>query len=129
MALLYDPSITFNAQGNILATSTSIAALATNSAAVVDFSTNSLGGWVQIAPTGGGTVNATNGCLVSIYPAGDSAPHYDTVAIASFTIPITASTQTPQSILLPTGKYSITLKNLDAGSNAITCGVTSNPMA
>jgi hypothetical protein len=128
MSLSSDPSVTYNAQGNVLATSTSIAASGSHTGSIVDFSSNSLGGWVQVTPTGGGTVATTNGCQVSIFPAGDSTPHYDYYPVIQQVIAIVASTATPLSFLLPTGKYSITLANLDA-TNAITAGITSNPVA
>jgi hypothetical protein len=128
MSLSSDPSVTYNSQGNILATSTSIAASASHPGSIVDFSSSSLGGWVQVTPTGGSAVATTNGCVVSIYPAGDSTPHYDYYAIFQQTIGIVASTATPLSFLLPTGKYSISLTNVDA-TNAITAGITSNPIA
>jgi hypothetical protein len=128
MPLSSDPSVTFNAQGNILAISTSIAASASSTGNIVDFSSSCLGGWIQITATGLSSVSATNGCQVSIFPAGDSTPHYDTIAMWTFTIPITASTVTPESIQVPTGKYSIMLKNLDA-TNGIDAGITSNPIA
>jgi hypothetical protein len=128
MPLSSDPSVTYNSQGNILATSTSIAASAAHTGSIVDFSSSSLGGWVQVTPTGGSTVATTNGCQVSIYPAGDSAPHYDYYPLFQQTIAIVASTATPLSFLLQTGKYSITLTNVDA-TNAITAGITSNPVA
>lgn len=128
MALAADPSVTYNSAGNILATSTSIAASGSNSAGVVDFSTNSLGGWVQFTDTGGGTVAATNGLQVQVFPAGDGTPNYDTVAMVTIAITTVVSTASRQSVLLPTGKYSIKLTNLDA-TNAITAGITSNPIA
>lgn len=128
MSLSADPSVTYNSQGNILATSTSITGGSSNTGNIVDFSSNSLGGWVCVYATGGGSVSATNGCQLLVYPAGDSTPHYDTVAMAGFTLAMTASTVSQQTIFLPTGKYSLTLKNLDA-SNAITAGITSNPVA
>jgi hypothetical protein len=128
MSLSSDPTQTFNAQGNILAIATSIAASGSNTGNVVDFSVNCLGGTIQVTNTGGSSVSTTNGCQVLIYPAGDNTPHYDAVPMWTYTIPTTASTATPQSIALPTGKYSISLKNLDA-TYTITAGITSNPIA
>lgn len=127
MSLTADPSVTYGASGNVLATTTSISAGASNTGNIVDFSTNTLGGWVQVTETGGGTVASTNGCQVSIYPAGDSTPHYDSSAMWTYIIPTLANSVSRQSILLPTGKYSITLTNLDA-TNAITAGITSSPL-
>jgi hypothetical protein len=128
MPLSSDPSVTYNSQGNILATSTSVAASSSRSGSIVDFSSNSLGGWVQVTPTGGTAVAPTNGCQVSIYAAGDSTPHYDYYPIIQQTIAVVANTATPLSFLLPTAKYSVSIVNLDA-TNAITVGITSNPVA
>jgi hypothetical protein len=128
MPLSSDPSVTFNSEGNILATTTSLGSSASSTGNIVDVSANSLGGWVQVYSKGGASVSTTNGCQVSIYPAGSSTPTYDSVAMWTFTIPNTASTVARESILLPTGKYSITLANLDA-SNSINVGITSNPIA
>ena len=127
MPLSSDPSVTYNAEGNILATSTSLGASASNTGNIVDFSSSSLGGWVEIYSKGGSSVAATNGCQVSVYAAG-STTTYGTIAIYSPSIANTANTVALLSILLPTGKYSITLTNLDA-TNAITVGITSNPIA
>ena len=126
MSLSSQPSITWNSQGNILAVSTSIGSSGSSTGNIVDFSQNSLGGWVQVTAAGLTNVSATNGCQVLIYPAGDSTPHYDYYPAWTYTIAIVASTSTPQSIFLPTGKYSITLKNLD-GTYGITAGITANP--
>ena len=128
MALSSAPSVTYNAAGNVLATTTSIAGGASNTAGVVDASSNSLGAWVQVTATGGGTVGATNGCQVSVFPAGSSTPNYDTIPMWVYQIPLTVSTAARASILLPTGKYAFTLTNLD-GTNAITAGITSSPIA
>lgn len=128
MSLSSDPSVTYNAQGNVLAVTTSITASGSNTGNIVDFSQNALGGWVQVTPKGGSAVSSTSGCQVSIYAAGDSTPHFDYYPIIQQTIAIVANASTPLSWLLPTGKFSITLANLDA-SNAITAGITANPVA
>jgi hypothetical protein len=127
MSLTSDPSVSYSAQGNILAVTTSIAAGASTSGSVVDFSANSLGGWISVYAKGGASVSSTNGCQVFIYPAGDSTPDFDTVSLPAPTLAIAASTASQQSTLLPTGKYAIILKNLDA-TYAITGGITSNPI-
>ena len=127
MALSSAPSVTYNAAGNVLPTTTAIAGGASTSGAV-DVSANSLGAWVQVTATGGATVAATNGCQVNIYPAGDSTPHFDSIPTWIYVIPITASTAARLSILLPTGRFAFQLANLD-GTNAITAGITSNPIA
>lgn len=126
MALSSDPSVTYNAQGNILNAAT-ITNGAPNTGNIVDFSSNTLGGWVQIYCTPG-TASATNGIQVTVFPAGDSTPHYDTVAMDNFTIPQTTSTVAAQSRRYPTGKYSITITNLDA-SHTVAVSITSNPLA
>jgi hypothetical protein len=128
MALSSAPSVTYNAAGNILPTTTSIAGGASNTSGVVDVSSNSLGAWVQVTATGGATVGATSGCQVAVRPAGNSSPNYDTIALSSFTVPVAVSTAARASLLLPTGKYVIALTNLDP-TNAITAGITSNPIA
>ena len=128
LVLYAGPSVTYNAAGNILATSTSIAASGSSSGNIVDFSTASFGGFIQIIPTGGGTVAATNGCKVEIYAAGDSTPNYDSEVLVTFTIVTVVSTTKRKSTLLPTGKYSVKLTNLDA-TNAITAGISSAPVS
>jgi len=128
MALQYDPSVTAEAAGNIYASNSLAAATAVNN--TVDFSTNTLGGYVQVWNTGGGTVATVNGCQVAAYLAGDTTPHYDTIPFAGtiFTIPTTVSTAAGQSFFLPTGKGQVTVTNLDA-TNAITVEITSQPLA
>lgn len=66
-----------------------------------------------------GTVAATSGLQVSIFRQIGSTPVTDNVAITLFTIASVASSTQIQSFSLPTGKYSVTLKNLDA-TNAVT---------
>lgn len=126
MSLLYDPSVTWNAAGNALSSQ----ALGASSSVsfTVDFSSNSLGGWLQVWDTGGSSVSSTSGLQVQVFPAGDSTPDYDTVACWTYTITTVASTVARQSILLPTGKYSVKLTNLDA-TYGITVEATSNPIA
>jgi len=128
MALQYDPSVTFNAAYNMYASNT--LAAGANISNTVDFSSSLLGGFVQIWNTGGGTVAATNGCQVQVFATADTTPSYDTVPFsgANFVIATVTSTAARQSIFLPTGKYSINLKNLDV-TNAITVGITSAPVA
>lgn len=127
MPLSSDPSVTYNAQGNITAAGTSLAASTTSAGATVDVSSNSLGSWISVTVTFT-TVAATSGVTVAIYPAGDSTPHFDTTAIQTFTIPSTASSTRQITTMVPTGKYSVTCQNLDA-TNAVTYGITSNPIA
>jgi hypothetical protein len=128
MALSSDPSVTYSSAGNVLANNTTIGAGNNSSGNIVDFSTNSLGGFIAVLCKGGATVNTTNGCQVSVFPASDANGRYDTISIPAFTLTAVASTNAGQSLLVPTGKYSVTLTNLDP-ANAITAGITSNPIA
>lgn len=127
MALSSAPSVTYNAQGNITAAGTSLAAGASSSGATVDASGNSLGTWLSVTATFS-SVASTAGAQASIYPAGDSTPHFDTTAMWTFVIPAVASSTGQISQLLPTGKYRVVVTNLD-GTNGITYGITSNPVA
>lgn len=127
MPLSADPSVTYSAQGSIVSAGTALAAATSTTGAAVDCSSSSLGTWMTVTVTYT-TVAATAGLTVSIYPAGDTTPHYDTVAMWSSTIPATASTTQQMSWLLPTGKYLVKVTNTDA-TNAVTYGITSNPIA
>lgn len=69
--------------------------------------------------TGGGSVSATNGAQIDIYPAVDTGPDYDTVSSYTTVITTIASTAAYATIKLATGKYQCKLTNLDA-TNAIT---------
>ena len=128
MALSTDPSVTLNTRYNAL--SSQSLANSTSVTFTVDFSSSSLGGFVQIWNTGGGTVAATNGCQVQAFATADTGPNYDTIAFAgtNFTITTVVSTAAAQSFFLPTGKYQIKLINLDA-TNAVTVGATTAPVA
>jgi len=128
VALQYDPSVTLNTRYN--AYSSQSLAAATSTTFTADFSSNSLGGFVQVWNTGSGSVAGTNGCQVQAFATADTGPNYDTVAFAgtNFTITTVASTAAAQTVFLPTGKYKIQLTNLDA-SNAITVGATTAPVA
>lgn len=125
MSLPADPSVTYNAQGNVL-NAVSVANGTPNTGNICDFSTSTLGGWISVF-CASGTASATNGIQVQIFPAGDSTPHYDTVSLPAATIAQTSSQSAQQSFLVPTGKYSVTLTNFDA-SHAVTCSITANPI-
>ena len=127
MPLISDPSVTYNSQGNVVAAGTSLAASATSSGVTVDVSSSSLGTYLSVTVTFG-TVAATSGVVIAIYFAGDSTPHFDTTPAYNPQIISVASTTKQLTSLLPTGKYSITVQNLDA-TNAVTYGITSNPIA
>jgi len=125
--LQYDPSVTFNTRYNAYS-SQSLAASGTTTF-TVDFSSSSLGGFVQIWDTTT-TVAATNGCQVQAFATADTGPNYDTVAFAgtNFVLAPGGSSTAAQSFFLPTGKYQIKLTNLD-GTNAITVGATTAAVA
>lgn len=127
MSLASDPSVTFNAEGNIQAITTTLAGGANVTTPFVDYSVNSLGGWVQVYGKGGATVGTTNGVQVAVYPQG-SLTSVDSVPMWTFSFALTASTVTRASILLPTGRFAVLLVNLDP-TNSINVGLTSNPIA
>ncbi len=111
------PSMTLGAAGNAQA-STSLAAGATLTTFTVDFSAV-WEGQLQIGATFG-TVAALAGLLISIYPRIGSTPVNDTVAGAgSGILTAVASTSQAQTIKLPTGRYAVSLKNLDT-TNGLT---------
>ena len=74
---------------------------------------------IQVKNTGGGTVAATNGLQIDVFRYVDGGTRKDTIAIMTFTIPTSVSTEKEQSFSLPTGHYNVKATNLDA-SNAIT---------
>lgn len=127
MALQYDPSCTLNTAGNIYA-SNSLGAGGSISN-TVDFSSSTLGGYVQIW-NGAGTVAATAGLQVQVFATADTTPNFDTIPFAGnyFVIPSVASFTNRQTVFLPTGKFSVKLTNLDA-TNAVTVEITSAPLA
>jgi UDP-N-acetylglucosamine enolpyruvyl transferase len=111
------PSMTFNATGNLLAAGTVAAgATATFNA---DFSTK-FEGQIQFSATFG-TVAATAGLQISVFPVvGSTGTVADNVAGAgSFTLAAVASTTQIMTIKVGPGKYSVSIKNLDA-SNSVT---------
>ena len=127
----YFPQVTVNAQNNLLSSQslsggasvsqtldlTGVGGTGTGTASG-NFSAD-----IQVKNAGGGTVATTNGCQVSVYRGFGTTPTWDTVPVLQFTIPTTASTTALQSFHLETGRYQITLTNLD-GTNAITVGLT-----
>lgn len=126
MPLTADPTVTYNTQGNVLSAAT-ITNGTPNAGNIADFSNANLGGWVSVNCTPG-TASATNGIQVQVFPAGDNTPHYDTVAIDTFTIAQTTSTVAQQSRFYPSGKYSITITNLDA-THTVAVSITASPIA
>jgi hypothetical protein len=112
----YIPTYTPNTAGNALAAGTTIAASASTNFNI-DVSAH-MEGVLQCSGTGGGTVAATSGMRVDVYPRVGTGPANDTIAQTSVTIPMVVSTASLQSIRLQPGKYNIKFTNLDA-SNAI----------
>ena len=126
MSLSSDPSVTYNTRGNVLNAAT-ITNGTPNAGNICDFSTNTIGGWITIYCSPG-TASAVNGIVVQIYAQGDTGGDYDTVVLAGGTIAQTTSTISQQSWLVPTGKYSVTVSNLDA-THTVAVSITSNPIA
>ena len=117
----FTPSMTFNAAGNADA-SASLAASAARSFNI-DVSAKWLGN-LTIKNTPGGSVSATRGLRVDVYHRYGNSP--TTAATASWTITLpsaTASTAEHQRIPVPTGKWAITMTNIDA-AQAITVEAT-----
>ncbi len=117
------PVWTLNSVGNLLASVTA-SHTGTLQTFTADF-TGVMTGQVQIEDSAG-TVAATNGCQVSVYRI--FTTNTDNVPILQFAITSVASTIEFASIELPSGKYSITLKNLDV-TNDITVVATSNTLS
>lgn len=122
------PSVTYSSTGDIRAAAT-LAANTTTSGYAVDFSSSKLGGWIGVAGTGGGTVAATNGCKITVYAAMDSTPNYEVSPSYAITLPIVVSTAFGRAILVPCGKYSVVLQNLDTTNALSSVSITSNPIA
>lgn len=109
------PTMTFNARGNLRSNQTiaTSGTLSTDVDASTKFEVQ-----LQVEVTFG-TVAATSGLQVDVFREFGAGPTLDTIAMATFVIPSTASTSKIQSIALPTGKYSVKLTNTDA-TNAVT---------
>jgi hypothetical protein len=119
------PTYTAAAAGNVI-TSASISASGTSSSTTgLDFSAI-FEGQLHIKNTPGGSVAATRGLKVEIFRRYGTTPTTGQTAFLTYTLPsATASTAESLDVFLPTGKYAITLTNLDA-SNAVTAEVTSD---
>jgi len=113
--------MTRNAPGNIR-TSSSLAAsgVATYD---VDYSAK-LEGQVTVKNTPGGTIAATRGVRVDVYLIYSSSNVVTTIAIQSLSLAsTTASTAESAPLFLTTGKYRISITNIDI-SNAVTVEIT-----
>ena len=117
------PAWTYNAVGNILA-STTITNPTPNTTAV-DFSAV-MAGQLQIEDIGGASVSTVNGLQVTVFR--DFATNIDNVPAMQFVIATVASANEWQSIELPTGKYHIQLVNLDV-SHTVNAVITSNTLS
>jgi hypothetical protein len=106
------PVMTFGAPGNRLA-SGALAAGA-NVAFALDYSAR-IGGLLQVAATFG-TVAAVAGLQIDVYRRIGTGPVADSIAVSTYTIPATAGTPQRKSLALPTGRYSVTLTNLDSAN-------------
>jgi hypothetical protein len=114
--------MTINAKGNIVSGGT-LAASGT-STNQLDFSAK-FEGQVQVE-VAFGTVAATSGVQITVFRRFGAGPTDDTISILTFTIPSTASTTKDQSFALPTGKYDLTLTNLDATNSVTGVNVTTS---
>jgi hypothetical protein len=117
------PAWTFNAQGNALASGTLAGAGSTTFA--VDFS-GVMAGQIQVSDTGGVTVAATNGVQISVGRFFTTTN--DTIPFLTANIGTVVSTPELESIELSSGKYSVTLKNLDA-TNSVNVAATTNTLS
>jgi hypothetical protein len=104
------PVMTFGAPGNRLA-SQALAA-ATPVSFTLDYSARIVG-FIQVAATFG-TVAAVAGLQIDVYRRVGTGPAADSIAVATYTIPATASTTQRKSLALPTGRYTVQLTNLDS---------------
>jgi hypothetical protein len=109
------PIMTANAAGNLLA-SASIAAGA-NATYNVDVSAK-FANQIQHTVTFG-TVATTAGLRVDVFRRIGTGPVVDTQAMLSHVITAVASTTKVRSLELPTGRYQVSLTNLDA-TNGVT---------
>lgn len=128
MPLSSDPSITLGTQGNVTPVATPLAANAASAGATVDFSANKLGGKIAFTVTFGGAVSATAGALISAFPAGDSAPNFDSTTPYSRVIAAAAGQTRQGSLDVPLGVWKAVIQNLDP-TNSFTYGITSSPIA
>jgi hypothetical protein len=115
------PAWTYNSVGNALASVT-----LNHSGALQTFTVDWSGvmaGQLQIENAGGGTVASTAGCQVSIYRV--FTTNNDNQPVFQFTIPTLVSTNNFQSIEMSSGKYFVTLKNLDTTNDVTVVATTS----
>lgn len=109
------PAMTFNAAGDLRTGSLGAGA---NATVTVDVSAKILM-QVLIKSTAGGTVAATSGLLVEVYPRYGTGPTTAADPMQSWTVTSTTSTAHTLVLFLEPGKWAIKVTNLDA-SNALT---------
>jgi hypothetical protein len=115
------PTMTFNTAGNGLASS-SLAASGTSSFNI-DLSTK-FEGQLEYECTFG-TIAATAGLQATIFAGYGATPTYPTTnPNFTYVLPAVAGLQKSPKIFLPTGKWRITLTNLDATNGLTTVAAT-----
>lgn len=115
------PTMTYGAAGNLRAD----AALAAGASASVNVDAQTyIEAQITIKNTPGATVAATRGVRVDVYPRYSTTPVDTTIAAYSVRLD-SAAASTPESrtIFLGTGKWKVTITNLDA-TNAVTVEIT-----
>lgn len=118
------PSMTFGAAGNALA-SQSLSASASVSTAALDYSAK-IEAQLHIKNTPAGSVSSTRGLRIDVYREYSTGPTQGQSPFTSYTLPSqTASTAESADIWVGTGKYLLTLTNLD-GTNAVTVEITAD---
>jgi len=116
------PVMTYNAAGNIRAS----AALAASASVSYDIDASTkLELQLTATNTPGATIATTRGLRVECLARYGTTPSNTTIPAVSRDLPSqTASTQESATLFLPTGKWRITITNLDA-TNAVTAELTS----
>jgi hypothetical protein len=117
------PTMTYSAAGNVR----SSASLAANTASShnLDASTY-IEAQVTVRNTPGATVATTRGVRVDFFARYGTTPTDSTLAAFSYTLPsATASTAESKTFFIGTGKWKVTVTNLDA-SNATTVEITAD---
>lgn len=117
------PSMTFNTAGNSLA-SQSLAASG-NVTFNLDLSAK-FEGQVEVEANFG-TIAAVAGLRVEVFPGVGSTPTYSTTnPNFVYTLPAVAGLRRTPKIFLPTGKYQVSLTNLDASNGLTTVQATTD---
>lgn len=117
------PSMTFNAAGNALASQS----LALNASVTFNLDLSAkFEGQLEVEANFG-TIAATAGLRINIFPGIGSTPTYSTTnPNFTYTLPAVAGLQRSPKIFLPTGKYQVQLTNLDATNGLTTVAATND---